>query len=189
MRITLVSEGTYPFAMGGVSVWFDQLIRGLPEHQWKVVALTVDGGETAVWEAPDNLVGVRTIPLWGPHRMAGRPRVGDEFVSAFSDLLVAMMTPMATSSAQADSDRRRFLGALERLHALSQHEDVANAMTSSAALTVLMDEWNRVYGDGLSLADALQVVILLEHMLRPLFAHAVATDIVHCSMNGLSMLV
>ena len=31
MRVALVSEGTYPFAMGGVSTWCDQLIRGLPE--------------------------------------------------------------------------------------------------------------------------------------------------------------
>ena len=66
MRIALVSEGTYPFVVGGVSVWCDQLIRGMPQHDWQVVALTVDGAETPLWEQPPNLTTVRKIPLWDP---------------------------------------------------------------------------------------------------------------------------
>ncbi|GAA1933342.1 GT4 family glycosyltransferase PelF [Nocardioides marmoribigeumensis] len=189
MRIALVSEGTYPFAMGGVSVWFDQLIRGMPQHSWGVVALTVDGTEEPMWEAPPNLVGVRTIPLWGPHRFRPGAEVGEEFVFPFSVLVASMMAPVATRSEQASKDRTAFLVALEALHDLAQRQDVADALTSPAALTVLMDEWNSLYGDGLSLGDALQVALLLEHMLRPLFADAVHADLVHCSMNGLSMLV
>ena len=65
MRIALVSEGTYPFAVGGVSVWCEQLIRGLPEHTWEMVALTVDGSERPLWARPDNLEAVHQIPLWG----------------------------------------------------------------------------------------------------------------------------
>jgi hypothetical protein len=34
MRITMVTEGTYPHAYGGVSVWCDQLLRGMPEHEF-----------------------------------------------------------------------------------------------------------------------------------------------------------
>ncbi len=43
MKVALVSEGTYPYAMGGVSVWCDQLMRGLSDYRWEMVALTVDG--------------------------------------------------------------------------------------------------------------------------------------------------
>ena len=39
-RIALVAEGCYPFVTGGVSTWCDQLIRGLPDHDFEVVALT-----------------------------------------------------------------------------------------------------------------------------------------------------
>ena len=189
MRIALVSEGTYPFAMGGVSVWFDQLIRGMPQHSWGVVALTVDGTEKTMWEAPPNLAGVRTIPLWGPHRFRPGAEVGEDFVVPFSVLVASLMSPLTAHSGQAARDRTAFLVALEALHDLARREDVGNALTSPAALTVLMDEWNGLYGDGLSLGDALQVALLLEHMLRPLFADAVHADLVHCSMNGLSMLV
>ena len=79
MKIALVSEGTYPYAMGGVSVWCDQLIRGLPDYRWEVIALTVDGSERPAWPAPDNLDEVRSIPLWSYAPQVGgapRPRRG-----------------------------------------------------------------------------------------------------------------
>ena len=65
MKVALVSEGTYPYAMGGVSVWCDQLMRGLSDYRWEMVALTVDGSERALWRFPDNLDRVVSIPLWG----------------------------------------------------------------------------------------------------------------------------
>src|SRR5690606_18830601 len=75
MRVALVSEGTYPFAVGGVSTWCDQLIRGLPEHRWEMVALTVDGTEQPRWPLPENLDAVHQIPLWAP-ASAGAHRHG-----------------------------------------------------------------------------------------------------------------
>jgi hypothetical protein len=51
VKITLVSEGTYPYAMGGVSIWCEQLIKGMPDYRWDVVALTVDGAERSVFPA------------------------------------------------------------------------------------------------------------------------------------------
>ena len=52
--------------MGGVSVWCDQLIRGLSDYRWEMVSLVVDGSERPVWELPENLDGVRPIPCGGP---------------------------------------------------------------------------------------------------------------------------
>src|SRR5690606_31492308 len=54
LRVLLVAEGSYPFHPGGVSLWCDQIIRGMPEHAFTVVALTVDGTEFVVWPAPGN---------------------------------------------------------------------------------------------------------------------------------------
>ena len=73
VRIALVSEGTYPYAMGGVSVWCEQLIRGMPDYRWEVVALTVDGTERAVFAAPDNLDRVHLDPAVGCRPPAAAP--------------------------------------------------------------------------------------------------------------------
>ena len=59
-----MTEGTYPHAYGGVSVWCDQLVRGMPEHRFAVRAITGTGQEPLAWELPDH-VTVATVPLWG----------------------------------------------------------------------------------------------------------------------------
>src|SRR6266568_3587547 len=51
MKIALMTEGTYPFAFGGVSVWCDQLIRGMPGYDFHLVAARqrrLDGHDAAV---------------------------------------------------------------------------------------------------------------------------------------------
>ncbi len=71
-----MSEGTYPYAMGGVSIWCEQLIRGIPDYRWEVVALTVDGTEKPVFVPPANLDRVHSIPLWGGGPTGRPPRAG-----------------------------------------------------------------------------------------------------------------
>ena len=66
MKIALMTEGTYPFAFGGVSVWCDQLIRGMPGYDFHVVALVGTAAEPAVWALPGNVVSLVKLPLWGP---------------------------------------------------------------------------------------------------------------------------
>jgi glycosyltransferase involved in cell wall biosynthesis len=73
MDVALINEGTYPYVKGGVSQWCDKLIRGLPEHTFRLVTLVANGTEKQTWELPDNAEGVRSFPLWGP---AATPRRG-----------------------------------------------------------------------------------------------------------------
>ena len=73
MDVALINEGTYPYVKGGVSQWCDKLIRGLPEHTFRLVTLVANGTEKQTWELPENAVEVRPFPLWGP---AATPRRG-----------------------------------------------------------------------------------------------------------------
>ena len=45
MKVALITEGTYPLHPGGVAAWCDQLVRGLPEVRFEVVALSGSGRE------------------------------------------------------------------------------------------------------------------------------------------------
>ena len=194
MKIALVSEGTYPYAMGGVSVWCDQLIRGLPEYRWEMVALSVDGTERQVWELPENLDRVHNIALWGPRQTRRGPRAGTggtEFGSAYESLLAALLAPLHPTSDEAAVHRSRFLLALRGLFEYAADGgDLTTALTSNAALGTMMDAWHATVGEhGLTLAEALEAAWLMEHMLRPLSATPIKADTVHCTMNGLSMLV
>ncbi|MER6591201.1 GT4 family glycosyltransferase PelF [Micromonospora purpureochromogenes] len=191
--MALVSEGTYPFAMGGVSIWCDQLIRGLPEHDWEMVALTVDGTERQRWAPPGNLTRLRTIPLWGPRperRGAGRPP-GRDFREALAALLGAILRDDPHPGRERMS-RTRFLHALRLLHEYAAGGgDLTDALTSNTAVAMTVDAWRglRPHEPALDLADAVGALALIEHMLRPLSAEPVRADLVHSSMNGLCMLV
>ncbi|MEV4291172.1 GT4 family glycosyltransferase PelF [Nonomuraea bangladeshensis] len=184
MKVTLVSEGTYPFAMGGVSVWMDQLIRGMPDYRWDVVTMTVDGEERPVWDPPANLEQVVSVPLWGdvPRRPSRAP--GGAFTEAYGRFLEMVLTPAVMGDGSAE-----FLAVLESLHRFA-HEggDLLGALTANESLTQLMDAWYWNRTDGLTLADAITAGDLMGHMLRPLAEPAPRTDLMHVAMNGLSML-
>jgi glycosyltransferase involved in cell wall biosynthesis len=192
VKIALVSEGTYPYALGGVSLWCDQLIRGMPDYRWEMVALTVDGTEREVWKRPDNLEAVRSIPMWSaaPFGRRRRDRPGAAFTSAYQSFLTALLNPLDPRSDQAAVNRSRFLLALRGLYEYSASGGrLTDALTSNEALTQLMDAWHDTYDGGLHLADAIEGAWLIERMLRPLTAPPVVADVVHAAMNGLSMLV
>ena len=196
MKIALVSEGTYPFAMGGVSVWCDQLIRGLHDYEWEMVALTVDGSERSAWEPPDNLTAVRTVPLWGPNPAEGRRRRRRPSADGFRDIhrrfMEAVVEPLATGREDADAQRREFVAALRGIFDHTEARGgLDGVLTGKDALSVMTQVWAERRQGELSLADALEASWLLERLLRPLWMKTVSADvdIVHATMNGLSMLV
>jgi glycosyltransferase involved in cell wall biosynthesis len=194
VKIALVSEGTYPYAMGGVSVWCDQLIRGMPDFRWEMIPLAVDGRERVAWELPDNLEGIRPVSLWGPDptgRRGGR-RVRPSFVEVYSAFLGPLLRPLDPRPDRAAEQRQEFIAGLRGLYDYAAAGgDLATALSSNEALTLMMDAWRVYHGDDVTLSDALEAAWLLEHMLRPLWIPAVSkdADVVHASMNGLSILV
>lgn len=188
MRIALISEGCYPFARGGVTTWCDQLVRGLPQHQFEVVGLLGDGNEPLVVPLPPNVSAVRRIPLWGPTGRRRPPRWGtwSTFEPAFSQLLSGLLGQY--QGALAD-----FVTGLRRLHWWAEHHDLGGALTSERATLMVLDHWAdwSPHADrhGMRLRDALDAVDLLEHSLRPLSEPALRVDLCHPVSNGLPTLV
>ncbi|MEU5696695.1 GT4 family glycosyltransferase PelF [Actinosynnema sp. NPDC020468] len=181
LRIALISEGTYPFHPGGVSLWTDQLIRGMPEYSFTAVALTVDGEERQTWTSPANLAEVVSMPLWGrqPRRTRRRPA---GFAAKHEAFLRAFI-PHAESSPDA------LLAALRTLFEDAQTTDLGAALVSNESVARLIDVTGEGHGTRLSLRDAITVTDLLEHMLRPLAHPPLEVDVCHLAMNGLSALV
>ncbi|RSM86875.1 DUF3492 domain-containing protein [Kibdelosporangium aridum] len=174
LKIALISEGAYPFHPGGVSLWCDQLINGMPEHRFTAVALTVDGSERSTWAAPENLAEVVNLPLWGEPPEERRKLRG--FAGIHASFLEALRPPGTPDA---------LLAVLPDLFRYAQTADLGKAMLSNDAIDRLMTLWT----EPLSLRDALTAADLLEHMLRPLSYPPVQADICHLSMNGLSALV
>jgi len=189
----MITEGTYPQAFGGVSVWCDQLVRGLADHQFDVYAITVTGTESPVWQPPSNVV-VHLVPLWAPPsgrtgrvRRAGRRRVaGDPVAQAYRDLVRALVLP-------GDEAVFRFADALRRVKRLAL-PGATLAPYGEAAVGWLLDAWPDGAYAGVddpapSVLDALTCVDIIEHWLRPLLCPTPVADVTHAVTNGLAALV
>ncbi len=75
-EILLITEGTYPYVMGGVSTWCDVLVTGLRDVHWQVLPITAGGNvRTTCFELPPQASLVGTLDLWADALVVGRPPV------------------------------------------------------------------------------------------------------------------
>jgi glycosyltransferase involved in cell wall biosynthesis len=73
-RILLTTEGTYPYAMGGVSSWCDLLVNGLTEFDWQVLPIVAPHGRPPLYELPPHARQVGRIEVWSDAMPRGRRR-------------------------------------------------------------------------------------------------------------------
>ena len=186
MEITLITEGTYPHHLGGVSVWCDQLISEVADHRFNVLAITGTGTERDMWVMPSNVATVSTVPLWagGPRRPAGHA-------------LRRQFRPVQERFLQClaiDSQGSSFVESLQELSEFARAGQLTPAMSSQDAVELLLSlapvcsERPGKEAGRLSVADAVDVLMLLEHFLRPLAVPPPRVDLCHSTANGLGTL-
>lgn len=185
VRVTLLTEGTYPHSHGGVSVWCDQLVQGMPEIDFDVIAVTGTGREPLVWELPTNVSQVLSVPMWGDPpagrepRWSARAQLGD----AYEEFLTALLDPRAEA---------RFPRALYALARAAAGRTLSPFLRGDKAIAILTSVWNRpglaVREAAPSLHDALTATSLLEHALRPLVVPLPRTGVTHAVSGGLATL-
>jgi polysaccharide biosynthesis protein PelF len=191
MDVALIGEGTYPHQFGGVSVWCDQLVRGMPDYDFLLVALVATGAEPIRWSLPDNVASVDTMPLWGPppaapaSRGRGRRRSRPVPCPALPELLDILLAPPAEA-------QDRVGDVLREIFEFAQTENLTASLSSDWAVSLLSERWRDWRIDSTEAAptlhDSVMAMQLLEHSLRPLSHPPVRADVVHAVTNGLGAL-
>jgi len=186
MKITMVTEGTYPHQFGGVSVWCDQIVRGMPGYDFELLALVATGAEQVVWELPGNVSSVVKVPLWGT------PPTGPKAGRALrlpSRLLRQLISSLLDPSPESE---RRFGDVLRKLFDFAQRGNLSAALSSGRAVRLLTEAWQSWWeGDeqpAPNLNDAVTAMQLLDHCLRPLSHPPIRADVVHVATNGLGVI-
>lgn len=186
-HVTMLTEGTYPHVHGGVSTWCDQLVRGMPEVDFNVIALTGSGREPVTWELPRNVYRHTAVPLWGPpasrtRRSALRGKAHRRFGALYETFLLSLIDPAHGG----------FSEVLGEFAELARAGRLAPALRSESVLRLLMTVWTR---PGLVTAeaeptihDALTATDLLEHALRPLSVRIPPDSVAHAVSSGLATL-
>ncbi len=203
MSVALITEGTYPCYLGGVSVWCDQLTTGLTEQVFDVIAIQETGREPRVWSMPPNVRSVQPVPLWGPapkakrRRWLPRSRVL-EARQAHAAFLRVLVRPDPWMRHWPPGLLADFRASLQSLARYAQEADLGRLLREPRATDRILTIWQQVEGNGalskrpqptLSLGDAMSVTEVLEHILRPLSLEPVEADLCHATANGLSALV
>ena len=186
MEITLITEGTYPFHHGGVSVWCDQLVRDLGEYRFRIVALCATGSELSIWKSPANVVAVDKLPLWASMPERQKRKVQRTCLPA---------CPRFLSSLAIESGGIGFTESLRELGELAQAGELSGTLSSKEAVDLLLavapvcsDRSGEAGPGRLSVADAVDVLSLLEHFLRPLASPPPESELCHSVANGLGAL-
>ena len=187
MKITLITEGTYPHHMGGVSVWCNQLLEHIPEHRFDILSISGSGDEENVWEMPSNVGSVTTVPLWAP---VSSRRANRELRNRF-----APVEKRFFESLDIENNGAGFVESLQELAEFARAGELTAAMSSRDAVNLLMahapncQERPGSQDNGrLSVADAVDILVRLEHSLRPLAITPPETDLCHTTANGLGTL-
>ncbi|HET9256725.1 MAG TPA: GT4 family glycosyltransferase PelF [Pseudonocardiaceae bacterium] len=186
--MTLVSEGTYPHSFGGVSVWCDQLVRGLPDYRFHLVSLVGGGSEQPAWQLPGNIASLTSIALWGASPGRGRPRRGAW--PRFEPLLWELMDCLLT--VHLDGAARRFGEVMRGLFDFAQRQNLSDALRCERSIRLVSSAWPRLRREAAgpvpSMLDVTVALQLLEHSLRPLSYCPARAQVVHCVTNGLAVL-
>lgn len=187
-RVALVTEGTYPFTLGGVSTWCDQLVRGLSVHRFTVLAVTAVAGRRPVWDLPPNVDDVVELPCWDRRTQAprrwrtpARPAPAGAELELVRELLDAVAGTGTCPPHRADA----IVGAIADA---AGGDALSVCLRSDEAVDALGGSFEAA-GVAASLHDVGTTLDLLEHYLRPLTTAPPEMDVYHSASNGLAGLV
>ena len=197
--VFLATEGTYPFMGGGVTTWADVVLKGLPDVDFHVLAVT---GSTAFQlhkELPPHVRTVRAVPLFGSAEPTEFTRDDEPFATT---VLRRARTTSGTVEHQFVPLLQRLLAALERPETAGMEEaqlvhDLyryfvrldhratfkAEATWNAFRDTILAQEAGP---DGVetSLGDLIQALRWLYSFLLPITAPVPKTDVSHATLAG-----
>lgn len=199
MRIGLVNEGTYPVATGGVSTWCHQLVSGLTEHEWHLVAVTGDRPALA-WTLPPQVGSTTLVPMWGPapslplFRPVRSARRRHAVAAALGDLWRVALPGEPEVGARPDRGRLELAAAALRTLAAPGDAPLAAVLAVDGSAPAILRAWRehraaRLALPPLSVADAAQAAALVDRALALVDVPWPEVDLVHAAANGPAALV
>jgi polysaccharide biosynthesis protein PelF len=198
LSVLLETEGTYPYAAGGVSTWCHTLCTGLADVDFTLFAVTGQAGPSPHYDLPPNVRSVRALPLWGGsepsvHFRPGVPFsdvyasrlrttstiVERDFLPAFEDVLRGIVAPTRVTREEG-----RALYFLYRFFQKHNYKRAFQDPGTWATFERILSPAVGAMGASLSLADAAIGLRWLYHFLLPLNASLPNTDLTHTTAAG-----
>lgn len=202
ISVLLTTEGTYPFYAGGVSKWCDLLTHGLPDIDFRVLAIVTNPYPESKYDLAPNVKEVIKVPQWGLlqpaefsyHQptsvvLSNMWHTTQEVIAGrFRPIFERFLTQLLSSS----SDKEELGYVMLELQNYFQQHDYARTMNSVNAWDVVRHEvyaaWELSHSGAQSptLAEVKQAYRLLYHLLMVLHFPIPEADLTHSSCAGFS---
>lgn len=188
MRVLLTTEGTYPYIRGGVSTWADMMVRGLPQHEFTVVAIVANPPSGQFYELPPG-VELLTVPLWGFELLeeylpltSGARRARRTTDQAIRKHLLPAIDELLEQVLVAVGDPERIGSALVSLADFSVGYDLRLGMRDERVWALMLERFrsNPLYLHT-NLGEAFELARSLFRYLVPLTIPLPDVDVVHSS--------
>ncbi|AYV29788.1 Glycogen synthase [Streptomyces sp. ADI95-16] len=189
VRIGLLTEGGYPYATGEARLWCDRLVRGLPQHEFELYALSrsAEQEEHGRVLLPEHVTRVWTAPLWAPaddgrsYNWRERRRFAERFRELVRGICEGEAEPFAAGLyglAELAREQGGLYAALRSETAVRAVESACRAPGASRAVRTAQ------------VPDLLEFVDELERALRPLsldwYEELGAVDVCHAAAGGVA---
>jgi glycosyltransferase involved in cell wall biosynthesis len=197
MSVLLATEGTYPFYSGGVSTWCHRLTHGLPQVDFRVLAVATSPYPQAKYDLASNVKAVIKVPQWGllqpaeySHHQAAWLVLRNLCDTTPSVIRMRFQPPFERLMAlvlSSEHDPEEMGQVLLDLHRYFQRYDYQKSMNSPEAWQVLQHAVRASWEDRPaeteqpSLAEVKQAYQLLYHLLIVLHAAVPRCEITHSS--------
>ncbi|MFI6001865.1 GT4 family glycosyltransferase PelF [Streptomyces sp. NPDC051366] len=191
MRIGLLTEGGYPYATGEARLWCDRLVRGLPQHEFELYALSrsAEQEERGRVVLPEHVTRVWTAPLWAPAddgRTYSR-RERRRFAECVKDLVRGICAGEPEPFAAGLYGLAELAREQGGLYAALRSETAVRAVESACRAPGALRSVQRA-----QVADLLDFVDELERLLRPLsldwYEDLREVDVCHAAAGGVAAL-
>ncbi len=194
--VLLTTEGTYPFAKGGVSTWCHVLTQQLPEIDFKLLAIVANPYHKLHYELAPNVLEVFKIPLWGtddpveyswrsPLSLAlkSKKEVTTSLIKTkFIPLFDFFLRTVLLGEVEAESFGQLLLAIHEYFLGYDYHKTMSSALVWSSFKHLAWDYCQQEDSlVGVTLAELTEAMRLLYRFLISIHAPVPETDITHSS--------
>ncbi|MEV4193903.1 DUF3492 domain-containing protein, partial [Streptomyces toxytricini] len=191
MRIGLLTEGGYPYAAGEGRLWCERLVRGLPQHEFELYALSrsAEQEERGRVVLPEHVTRVWTAPLWAPaddgrtHSRRERRRFADSYRELVDGICTGRADPFAAGLYGLAELAREQGGMYAALRSETAVRAVESACRAPGARRSVRQA---------QVADLLEFADALERLLRPLsldwYEDLREVDVCHATAGGIAAL-
>jgi glycosyltransferase involved in cell wall biosynthesis len=204
LKVLLITESGFPYRFSGVSTWCKELLDGLSDVEFQVLAMVGEPDAQPIYPLPDNVTGLTTVPLWGTREvLENRPGLrfrdirlarGSVDEEAVAERLAPALGTVLGSFLSEGADAVALADCIRDLHRFFLTADFDSSLRTEVVWSTFLTAAREQYPAAaqragyrrapLALSDVVTGMHWLHHWMMPIAGPLPDVDVAHATMAG-----